>query len=419
MASHDLYEVMSTLRAVRRLRPDPIPADVLDRVLQAACWAPTGGNMQPWRIIVVRSPEHKQALAELYGPEWKTYTEFGRRRAERQQLPEADRAKLERTLAAGDYLADHLAEAPVILLFIADPAMMAITDKNLDRISMVGGGSVYTAVQNAMLACGAEGLGCTLTTLHCLREPEVKAALEHPRRLGDAGHGADRLPASGAVTARSPAARRASSSSTTPSALPGPADPSGRVTGTNAARRRDEYRSDPPSRRSVAAQLVHDRLGQPPTHVGIGELLLQGVDDVEAVDGLVADGRDPCMSDVELERGQHARRAVQDADRRRSSHVHDRRDVRHVVVVLHAHLGRMGAESGVPVAVGQAPVGEPALQRQVTCNAERRSLDHIPPRARPLVGWTWKVSTIVPDAPVSPLLRGCRDRAAPTRRRCS
>ena len=87
---------------------------------------------------------------------------------------------MERVLAAGDYLADHLAEAPVILVFIADPAKMAITDRNLDRISMVGGGSVYTAVQNAMLACRAEGLGCTLTTLHCLREPDVKAALDIP-----------------------------------------------------------------------------------------------------------------------------------------------------------------------------------------------------------------------------------------------
>jgi nitroreductase len=180
MASHDLYDVMSTLRAVRRLRPDPIPADVLERVLQAACWAPTGGNMQPWRIIVVRSAENKQALAEIYGPEWRTYTEFSRRRAERQQMPDADKAKFERTLAAGDYLAEHLAEAPAILLFIADPSMMAITDKNLDRISMVGGGSVYTAVENAMLACVAEGLGCTLTTLHCLREPLVKAALGIP-----------------------------------------------------------------------------------------------------------------------------------------------------------------------------------------------------------------------------------------------
>jgi len=178
MASHDLYETMSTLRAVRRLRTDPIPDDVLERVLQAACWAPTGGNMQPWRVIVVRSPERKAALAAIYGPEWHTYTGFTRRRMEK-MTPDAA-AKMERMIAAGDYLADHLAEAPAILMFVADPKMMAITDKNLDRISMVGGGSVYTAVQNTMLACVAEGLGCTLTTLHCLREPEVQAALDIP-----------------------------------------------------------------------------------------------------------------------------------------------------------------------------------------------------------------------------------------------
>jgi nitroreductase len=177
----DLYEAMSTLRAVRRLRPDPIPADVLGRVLQAACWAPTGGNVQPWKLIVVRDAERKQALADLYRPEWETYTGFSRRRADKAGLAGEERAKLDRILAAGDYLAEHLGEAPALLVFIANPAQMAITDKNLDRISMVGGGSVYTAVQNAMLACRAEGLGCVLTTLHCLREPEVKTVLGIPQ----------------------------------------------------------------------------------------------------------------------------------------------------------------------------------------------------------------------------------------------
>ena len=57
---------------------------------------------------------------------------------------------------------------------------MAITDVKLDRVSVVGGGSIYPAVQNAMLACVAEGLGCTLTTLHCLREDEVKTLLGIP-----------------------------------------------------------------------------------------------------------------------------------------------------------------------------------------------------------------------------------------------
>ena len=175
---NDIYEMMSTLRAVRRLRPDPIPDDVLHRVLQAAAWAPTGGNMQPWRVVVVRSPERKQALADVYQPAWYRYAKGYDARND--QLPPEEASKGRRNRVAGDYLADHLHEAPVILMFVADPKMMAITDAKLDRISMVGGGSVYTSVQNAMLAARTEGLGCVLTTLHCLAEDEVKSALQIP-----------------------------------------------------------------------------------------------------------------------------------------------------------------------------------------------------------------------------------------------
>lgn len=174
----ELYESMSRLRAVRKLRPDPIPDDVLERVLQAACWAPTGGNAQPWRVVVATSPESKRALQDVYEPEWAKYSAgFLDRLA---GIPADQFAKWERVAAAGDHLAANLEAAPVILVFCANPALMAITDAGLDRISMVGGGSVYPAVQNAMLACVEEGLGCTLTTLHCIREDEVKVALGIP-----------------------------------------------------------------------------------------------------------------------------------------------------------------------------------------------------------------------------------------------
>ncbi|MEO1061787.1 MAG: nitroreductase family protein [Actinomycetota bacterium] len=176
----ELYDAMSTLRAVRRLRPDPIPDDVLDRVLQAACWAPTGGNQQPWRVVVVTDPAQKARLQAIYQPEWARYSKGFL--ANLAHLPEDELAKWQRVASAGDHLAEHLAEAPAILMFCADPKRMAITDAKLDRVSMVGGGSVYPAVQNAMLACVAEGLGCTLTTLHCLREDEVKEALDVPER---------------------------------------------------------------------------------------------------------------------------------------------------------------------------------------------------------------------------------------------
>jgi nitroreductase len=178
----DLYEAMSTLRAVRRLRTDPIPDDVMDRVLQAACWAPTGGNQQPWKVIVVTSPDLKAGLQDIYRPEWQRYAKGFLARMEGQ--PEAVMEPWQRVVRAGNYLADNLHEAPAILVFCANPALMAITDAKLDRVSMVGGGSVYPAVQNAMLACVAEGLGCTLTTLHCLREGAVKELLRIPDSWG-------------------------------------------------------------------------------------------------------------------------------------------------------------------------------------------------------------------------------------------
>ncbi len=173
-----LYEAMSTLRAVRRLRPDPIPEDVLQRILQAAAWAPSGGNVQPWRIVVVRDPEIRRGIGELYRPQWATYGENARRGLE--GMKAEARARRERMLDACDHLGEHMGEAPVLLVFCFNPNHMAITDADLGRPSVVGGGSVYPALQNAMLACVSEGIGCTLTTLLCYEEESMKALLGIP-----------------------------------------------------------------------------------------------------------------------------------------------------------------------------------------------------------------------------------------------
>ena len=170
--SMPLYETMSTLRAVRRLREDPIPDAVLQRILQAAAWAPSGGNLQPWRLIVVRDAEKRESLGKLYRPLW--------HRDGISSLSSEALAKQERMLAAGDHLGDNLGRAPVLLVVCFNPRAMAITDADLDRPSVVGGGSIYPAVQNLMLACVNEGVGCTLTTLLCYEEDAVKALLEIP-----------------------------------------------------------------------------------------------------------------------------------------------------------------------------------------------------------------------------------------------
>ena len=75
MSDVTLFEAMRTTRTVRRLRPDPIPDDVLRRVLEAATHAPSGGNRQPWRFVVVRDAETKRRLADLYRPLWQTFSQ--------------------------------------------------------------------------------------------------------------------------------------------------------------------------------------------------------------------------------------------------------------------------------------------------------------------------------------------------------
>jgi len=174
----ELYETMKTLRAVRRLRPDKIPGDVLRRVLQAATWAPSGGNVQPWRMVVVTDPAKKAVLGKLYAERWKAYSEG--HRALLADAPEAVRAKNERMIDAGDYLALHFADTPAVLVQSFNTMGLAVTDADQDRLSVVGGASVYPAVQNLLLACREEGLGCVLTTLLCEVESEVRELLNIP-----------------------------------------------------------------------------------------------------------------------------------------------------------------------------------------------------------------------------------------------
>jgi len=174
----ELYDAMSTLRAVRRLRPDPIPEDVLQRVLTAATWAPSGGNRQPWRAIVVRERDTLAELGKLYSARWSAYA--ASHRADLATLPDTARARVDRTFAAGDQLSERFADTPALVVFCFNPEYMAVTDSEQPRVSVVGGGSVYPAVQNLLLACRSEGLGCVLTTLLCEDEPRVRELLRIP-----------------------------------------------------------------------------------------------------------------------------------------------------------------------------------------------------------------------------------------------
>lgn len=167
----DFREVIETAGTCRFYRPDPVPEDALRRVLDAARWAPTGGNRQGVRLVVVRDGAKRRQLRDLYLPLWEQYAG---RAASRPGAP------MPRLLANADHMARHLHEVPVLIVVCAQLADLLATDRHLDRLTIVGGASVYPSVQNLLLAARNEGLGTALTTLLCAVEPQVKALLAIP-----------------------------------------------------------------------------------------------------------------------------------------------------------------------------------------------------------------------------------------------
>ena len=186
---------MRTAGTTRRFLTDPVPDEALHRVLDNARFAPNGGNRQGWHVIVVTDPQARRALHDLYQPPWQAYL------TERYGLapgtppgPELPVA-LRRTME----FAERLYQVPVHLLVTVDLRALAVTDRNLPRQSIVGGGSVYPFVHNLLLGLRQEGLGAALTTLIIPVEPKVKELLRIPEEQALAaliavGYPADPLP---------------------------------------------------------------------------------------------------------------------------------------------------------------------------------------------------------------------------------
>lgn len=167
----DFYETLRTTCTCRHFRTDPVPDDLLRRVLDAARYAPTGGNRQGVRLLVVRDAAKRRALADLYLPLWQQYAS---------RAVAKPGAPLPKLLENADHMAKHLHEVPVHIVVCAQTADLMATDRHLDRVSVVAGASIYPSVQNLLLAARAEGLGTALTTLLCAVEPKVKELLTIP-----------------------------------------------------------------------------------------------------------------------------------------------------------------------------------------------------------------------------------------------
>jgi nitroreductase len=183
----DLFEAMRCAPTSRRFTDEPVPIEVLRRVFDSARFAPSGGNRQGWRVIVVRDAERRQALRELYQPHWRAYMEqTGGARVLAD--PDGFEPKQVRGVTRANDYADGLHEVPVHLLVGVRVEDLVVTDSELPRQSVVGGASVYPFVQNVLLGLRSEGLGAALTTLLIPAEAEVKRLLEIPEVIALAAH---------------------------------------------------------------------------------------------------------------------------------------------------------------------------------------------------------------------------------------
>jgi nitroreductase len=189
-ACMDLNETLRTTGAVREFHPEPIEDAVLHRVLSTARFAPSGGNRQGWRVIIVKDPDKRTQLRDLYLSNWYKYLAMAGaglvpwapitdREAEAAALAKAP-AIADAAAAGPPGFAEALNTAPALLLVLADLSCLAAVDRDFDRYTFAGGASIYPFVWSLLLTARSEGLAGVMTTMAVRREEDVRALFDIP-----------------------------------------------------------------------------------------------------------------------------------------------------------------------------------------------------------------------------------------------
>jgi nitroreductase len=183
----ELTDALRTTGAVREFTDRVVDDAVLARVLETARFAPSGGNAQAWRVVVVKDSANRRRLRECYlrgSREYMALLAAGLR----PWAPTNDREAEARALAAENAsavggFAEKFDEAPVLLALFADLSMLAAVDRDADRYTFAGGASIYPFAWSILLAARDESLGGVITTIAIREEPEVNALLGAPDHL--------------------------------------------------------------------------------------------------------------------------------------------------------------------------------------------------------------------------------------------
>ena len=153
----EFFEVIHTQRSIRRFKPDPVPDDLIWKMIDAAIRAPSGSNLQPWVWLVVRDQAKREAVARAVRERLEAEGRLQEMRRNAEQLEAASRRLSVRRAVE---LFENLAAAPVLII----PCLIGVTSPVSEARSLFAGSSIYGAVQNLMLAARALGVGTVLTT---------------------------------------------------------------------------------------------------------------------------------------------------------------------------------------------------------------------------------------------------------------
>jgi nitroreductase len=180
----ELRAVMRTTPASREFTEDDLPDDTLYDILEHARFAPNGGNRQAWRVIVVRDPEKKRRIAELYDLGMREYMGFHRAglvpfAADTDgEVPPIDLEEARRIPLPVAH--SHIATAPVLLVILLDTTAVSSVDSGVGRVPVTTGGSAFPFAHNILLAARDVGYGGHLTSVLAREEPALRQLLDIP-----------------------------------------------------------------------------------------------------------------------------------------------------------------------------------------------------------------------------------------------
>jgi nitroreductase len=184
----ELRDGLRTTGSVRTFTAQPVDDAVLFDVLDDARFAPSGGNRQAWRVIVVRDAEQRRRLSAAYLDAWHDYvasllagvTPFSPLASDEERQAVSAKRTAAEAQSSPDGFAETLDRAPALLVVVADLAAFAATDRDLDRYHLVGGASVYPFIWSLLLAAHERGLGGVMTTVATANEPQLREIFSLP-----------------------------------------------------------------------------------------------------------------------------------------------------------------------------------------------------------------------------------------------